>query len=266
MPPPCPLNRRPWWPLLLLTVGRLAAAQAARDPRVAQPERPTVATHAFTVPPGYLEVELGGEWDRYRSREQGQQYPIFVKVGLSPTVQLGVLLPVLRPPGSASGLGDATLFGKVHLTEAGTHPVLADFALVAGVKLASGSGSRSSGTTDASILLVSSRQLGAVGLDLNAGYVRRSGNGTSAPKNATVFTAAVAGALYQQAGWTVELYAYPRTQGPSGATTVAALLGGPTLRLNPATVFDVGRIVRLAGDQPSAWYVGLTRNLGSLRR
>ena len=35
-----------------------AVAQAA-DPHAAQPERPSVATHAHTVAPGWAEVELG---------------------------------------------------------------------------------------------------------------------------------------------------------------------------------------------------------------
>src|SRR5207248_820985 len=37
----------------------------ARDPHEVQPERPTVATHAGTVAPGWIELEWGSEWDRY---------------------------------------------------------------------------------------------------------------------------------------------------------------------------------------------------------
>jgi len=35
------------------------------DPHEAQPERPTVATHAGTVAPGWVEFEAGSEFDRY---------------------------------------------------------------------------------------------------------------------------------------------------------------------------------------------------------
>ncbi len=46
-----------------------ASAQApARDPHAVQPERPTVATHAYTVAPGWVEIEAGVELDRYRRR------------------------------------------------------------------------------------------------------------------------------------------------------------------------------------------------------
>jgi len=38
--------------------------QEATDPRAVRPERPTVATHAWTVEPRYLELETGIEWDR----------------------------------------------------------------------------------------------------------------------------------------------------------------------------------------------------------
>ena len=38
-----------------------AQTDSAANPRAVQPERPTVATHAGTVAPGYMELEEGGE-------------------------------------------------------------------------------------------------------------------------------------------------------------------------------------------------------------
>ena len=40
---------------------------AASDPRLVQPERPTIATHAGTVARGFVELEDGGEWDNVRT-------------------------------------------------------------------------------------------------------------------------------------------------------------------------------------------------------
>jgi glucose-1-phosphate thymidylyltransferase len=49
--------------LISLAAGRILSAQTAPDPRAVQPERPTVATHAGTVAPGWVELETGVEFD-----------------------------------------------------------------------------------------------------------------------------------------------------------------------------------------------------------
>jgi hypothetical protein len=47
--------------LMMFAPTRVSGQSAATDPHAAQPERPTVATHAYTVAPGYLEVEVGAQ-------------------------------------------------------------------------------------------------------------------------------------------------------------------------------------------------------------
>ena len=238
-------------------------AQTAPDPRAVQPERPTVATHAYAVAPGYAELETGWEWDHNQDATRGWSFPILLKIGLAPRLQLGVQSALLRPAGVSFGLGDAAVVGKLRITD-GT-PLLGDVALLAGLKLPIGAKPRGSGTTDGSLLFISSHQFGDVSLDVNLGYTRRSGDGTDAPKNATLATAAFGWPLSGALGFTLEGYLYPSTSGPAGAPTTAALLGGPTYRLSHICVLDFGGIVRLRGSQANALYGGVTYNLGRLR-
>ncbi len=240
------------------------AAQDAPDPRAAQPERPTLATHAYAVAPGYAELETGGEWDHTGGLPNGLVFPFLLKLGLAPRVQLGLQTAVVQPPGSTLGLGDPSAVLKLQLLEGA--PLLGDFAVLGGVKLPVVSAPRGSETTDGTVLLISSHQFGAVSLDVNLGYTRRSGDGTAAPRNATLATLAAGWPLQGGLGFTAELFTLPRTTGPAGAPTAVALLGGPTFRLTPECVLDVGGIVKLTGDQPDALYAGLTWNLGRWRR
>ena len=48
--------------LVVLALALEHVGAQARDPREVQPERPTVATHAGSVAPGFLEVEWGAEY------------------------------------------------------------------------------------------------------------------------------------------------------------------------------------------------------------
>ena len=255
--------------LLVAVLCRLAAAAAAqepaRDPHAVQPERPTVATHAYEVAPGWVEIEAGLEFDRYADRSTGGSAPVLIKLGLASRVQLDFTGSVVRPAGgSAMGVGDVAVALKWRLADGA--PVLGDFAVIPSLKLptaptASGLGT---GTTDVGLVLVSSRQLGSVEMDLNLGYTHRSGPDGLAPRDATLWTASFGGAVSGGLGWTAELYGYPATSGPAGAASIVALLGGPTLLAKPWLAFDVGVIVPLTGPQPRALYVGCVYNVGRL--
>ncbi len=257
---------RPLLALLVLLVSRPGAAQeTASDPHAVQPERPTVATHAFTVAPGWVEIEAGLEWDRYRDRTDGFTGPVVLKIGLAPRLQLDLDGVVLRPPGGGrAGLGDLAIGIKWHALRGA--PVLGDFALVATVKAptAPTAGGLGSGTTDASLVVVSSHELGPVSMDLNLGYTRRSGPGTRAPRAASLWTAAFGGPVAGALGWVAELYGYPGTAGPAGAAPIVALLGGPSLLVRPWLHLDAGIIVPVQGPQPGAVYAGGVLNVGKL--
>lgn len=240
---------------------RLLTAQIS-NPHAAQPERPTVATHAGTVAPGWLELETGLEYDRFRDASHAVGVPALLKLGFARRAQLSLALPLAAPASRGLGPADFAIGVKLRLLEhAGP---LGDFAVFPAVKLPTGSTERGrgSGTTDVSLLLISSHQLGPVAMDLNAGITRRSGDGTRAPKTATVWTASFGGPARGALGWVLEVFGYPETKGVAGSAGTAALLGGPTYRVTPALVLDAGGIVPLSGPQPKALYLGLTWNLG----
>jgi len=250
-------------------VARFAATAAAqeppRDPHAVQPERPTVATHAYTVAAGWVEIEAGGELDRYAGGAHGASTPVVVKVGMARGLQLDLDGAVVHPPaGGATGFGDLAVGLKLRLVAKA--PVLGDFSVQPVLKLptaptASGLGT---GTTDVTLLLISSRQLGPVAMDLNLGYTRRSGPGTRAPRAATLWTASFGGPAAGPVGWVAELYGLPGAAGPAGAKPVVALLAGPTLAARAWLALDAGLIVPLAGPQPRALYAGGVVNLGHL--
>ena len=225
-----------------------------------------MATHAGTVAPGWLEIEAGTELDRYDDADRGGLAPVLVKVGLAPRLQLSVQAPVVvRPPGGGTtGFGDLSIGLKWRLVESA--PVVGDFAILPGIKTPSGSADfgTGTGTTDVSLLFISSHSIGPVAMDLNLGFARRSGDGTVAPRNASVWTASFGGPARGALGWVGELYGYPATAGPAGAASIVALLAGPTLQVRPWLTLDGGLIAPISGPQPRAIYLGVVYNVGRL--
>ena len=251
---------------LLLISGRVAAAQGPEeDPHAAQPQRPTVATHAGTMAPGWLEVEAGAELDRYADRSRGGTAPVLFKLGLAPRVQFEWQVPIVRPAGvETTGLGDVLVDIKWRFAEGA--PVLGNVAILPSLKLATGStdSGTGTGTTDVGLLLISSHRLGPVAMDLNLGYTRRWGNGVETPRSASLWTASFGGPARGWLGWAAEIYGYPATSGPAGADSIVAFLAGPTAEIREWLVLDVGVIVPITGPQPHAVYAGVTYNIGRL--
>src|SRR6476620_6762849 len=101
---------------------------SAKDPHEVQPERPTVATHAGTVAPGWAEIEIGVEHDHYSGGDNTLSFPGNLKIGVFPRAQLNVIASGLHGTASnpsASGIGDVTLGLKYRLLEAAT--IVSDF-------------------------------------------------------------------------------------------------------------------------------------------
>jgi hypothetical protein len=240
----------------------LAAQPTAQDPHTAQPERPTVATHAGTVATGWIEIEAGIEIDRYADRSRGLLSSPVTKIGLARRLQLNVVTPIVRPPGPhTASIGDVSVGVKWRLVD--DAPVAGDFAVLPSVKVPSGSAESGAGTatTDVGLLLISSHTLGPVSMDINLGYTRRSGNGAGAPRAASLWTISFGGPAAGGLGWTAELYGYPATSGPAGAAAIVAVLAGPTLQVRRWLVLDAGVIVPVAGPQPRALYAGFVANV-----
>jgi hypothetical protein len=246
---------------------KVTAQGPSTDPHAVQPERPTVATHAGTVAPGWAEIEVGGELDRYSDESRGGSAPLVLKLGLAPRLQLNVQMPVVRPPGTDTiGAGDLVVGLKWRLVDDAR--VVGDFAVVPLVKAPSGSSTSGtgSGTTDVGLLIISSHALGPIAMDLNAGYTRRSGDGTIAPRNATVWTASFGGPARGPIGWVAELYGFPSTSGPAGADAIVAVLLGPTFQTRTWLALDAGVIAPITGPQPRAIYAGGVWNIGRVWR
>jgi hypothetical protein len=238
-------------------------AQEASDPHAVQPERPTVATHAGTVAPGWLEIETGVEHDRFDPSASTAFTPTVLKFGLASHAQLGVFGSVVHDP-AATGLGDVGVGVKWRLLD--DAPLLGDFAVLPAVKLPTGDANKGTGTgtTDASFLLISSHSLGAVSMDINAGYTRRSGDGAGVPKNASLWTVSFGGPAAGPLGWTAECYGYPGTGDPAGQAPIVALLAGPTFLFRKWLALDAGVIVPVSGPQPHALYAGAVYNVGRM--
>jgi hypothetical protein len=249
--------------LALLLAPAVLAGQEPRDPRSVRPERPTVATHAYPVAPGILEIESGVEVDRFDDRSHAVLAPTNVKLGLSSRAQLNVYLPLAAPGGASLGVGDVGAGVKWQLVEG--HPVLGSFAVLPALKAPSGSASagRGTGTTDVSLTLISSREIGPVSLDLNVAGTLRSGDGTAAPRHATLWTASFGIPVSGRLGWALELFGYPATSGPAGTPAYSAVLTGPAL-VGRRLAVDAGIIVPFAGRQTFGLYAGAVWNAARL--
>lgn len=240
-----------------------ANAQAS-DPRTVRPERPTVATHAYAVAPGYLEIEIGVQRDRITPDAHLTTTPMVFKFGVAPRVQISAFTAFVDHE-DGNGLGDAGVGAKVRLIDGSS--LLGDFAIFPSIKLPTGSARRGTGTgtTDASLLLISSRTIGSVSIDLNAGLTQRSGDGSNAPKTASVWTASFGGGFGDRpAGWVLECFGYPGTGGSAGAPPTVSLLAGPTLQLRNFLSLDAGVIVPVHGPQPHSLYLGGVYNVGRI--
>ncbi|MEP6617824.1 MAG: transporter [bacterium] len=246
----------------------LVAQEPENSPRAVQPERPTVATHAHTVAPGYFEVEAGVQGDRVGDGKRAYSAPIVVKVGLASHVQLNITAPGLFTQasiGQSSGLGDVNVGIKWRLLD--DHAWLGDFALLPFVKVPTGSVDKGtgSGSTDYGITAISSHEFFGVAVDLNAIYTRVgsvSGVGARDASDAALWTASFGFPLAGNLGGVAEVFGEPTIDGSDVPSTVNLLIG-PTFLVSPALNLDVGVITPLRGGAPNSIYAGFVWNLGS---
>jgi hypothetical protein len=249
----------------VLGIAAQASAQSTPpNPHDAEPERPSVATHAWTVAPGWIEIEGGVEFDRFQDHVHNETAPLTTKIGLTRRAQLEVQTPIVHANGLHAVPGDLLIGAKWRAIEHA--PIVATFALFPTLKLPTGSTSEDAGTgtTDLSLVLISSREFGDISLDVNAGMVHRFGRDDLAPHDSSMWAMAFGGPLHGPVGWAAELYGFPATSGPAGDRSVLATLLGPTMKVRGWLVVDTGVIIPIAGPQPRALYAGCAYNIGRL--
>ncbi len=243
-----------------------SGAQEASDPHAVQPERPTVATHAGTVAPGWLEIETGVEHDRFEPSVSTAFTPTVLKFGLASHAQLGVFgsasttrrrraSATLAPASNGESLDDALFLG--------------DFAVLPAMKFPTGDveeGHRHRHDRRVVAVDLESRRWARRRWTSTSGYTRRSGDGSDAYRRTRLcgrcrLAARSAGSL----GWTAECYGYPGTGAcRPAAAPIVALLAGPTFLFRKWLALDAGVIVPLAGPQPHALYAGAVYNVGRM--
>src|ERR1700682_1966195 len=84
----------------------IAQPTGAQTPRAANPERPTVATHAYAVAPGYVELEQGLSARGRRTLGEQTSWDLNLKIGLTPHLQLGLFGPAYLRTDGGAGVGD----------------------------------------------------------------------------------------------------------------------------------------------------------------
>jgi hypothetical protein len=125
-------------------------------------------------------------------------------------------------------------------------------------------GDRGTHTTAAGLLLIDSRTIGPVSLDLNVGITRHTGDGSTIPQSTSLWTASSGFPIAGPIGWQLECFGFPGTHGPAGAAPIVAILTGPTLGAWRSLALDAGVIIPVTGPQPRALYAGLVTNVGRL--
>lgn len=238
---------------------------APPDPHAAQPERPSVATHAYTVPPGFVELEAGVQRQSTGALASAFAMPVLFKVGLGSRLQLDLAPGFQRNADrgqATAGLTDTIVGIKWRVADdAG---LFGTFAIQTTATVPTGSSGLGTGTGETAInlLAISSRTIGPVSLDLNVGYTRRTGDGSTAPTNEWLWTISTGFPLVGQLGMGAEIFGAPASTGPAGKPRVVAFLTNLNYAPTPRVVVDAGVTFNISGFGDPAIFAGVTWNMG----
>ena len=246
------------WPvtrLLAFTIlPGLPLGVVAQSPHAANPERPSVATHAYAVAPGYAELEQGVRAQGLGNLRDQTSWEFNLKIGVARALQLGLFGTGYNRTGQGNGVGDVGVALKLRRDLSSTHAV----ALVPAVTLPTGDGSLGlgAGRVLGSLLAVWSFELGGLlRADLNAGPV-----GIGAGRPQALGTASFGRAL---GSWGVAAEIYGYTSGSAGAGQ-GGLLGAVTARPAEWLVVDGGGVAGLGASGRDQLFLGVTTNLGRI--
>jgi hypothetical protein len=238
--------------VVLLTAGppdRLSA----QSPRAANPERPTVATHAYTVAPGYAELEQGARAFGVDRFGEATAWEFNLKLGITDGVQFGFFGAGYLRTAGGTGLGDVGWSVKVGRELSARSAV----AVVPAVTVPTGNEGRGlgAGRILGSLVGVYSADLPAgLHFDFNAGPVAI---GAGRPQWFTSVGLARGGAV----GVAFELFDF--TAGAAGPQQ-RGLLGAALVTVAEWAVVDVGAVLGLTGESPDQLFLGVTTNVGRI--
>ena len=225
-------------------------AQSARE---ANPERPTVATHAYTVAPGYAELEQGARAFGVDRFSEATAWEFNLKIGVMRSVQLGLFGPGYMRTSAGVGVGDLGVSLKFSHAISSRTAV----ALVPAVTFPTGDKTRGLGAGRAlssAIGVVSADLPASLHFDFNAGPV---GIGAGKPQWFTSVGLARGGTI----GVATELYDF--TSGAAGARQ-RGFLAALMVTFTEWAVLDGGGVAGLTPGTPDQLFVGLTTNLGRI--
>ena len=235
----------------------LVVVQASPSPRTANPERPTVATHAYAVAPGYVELEQGARAFGVSGLGEGTAWDFNLKIGVRPGVQVGFFGAGYVRTAAGGGVGDVGLSLKM------SHAVSrrAAIALVPAMTVPSGDAARGlgAGRTLGSLVGVFSADLPqgvGVHFDANAGPV---GIGAGRPQWFTSLGLAHGGV--GAVGVAFELFDF--TAGGAGPRQ-RGLLAALMVTVMDWVVVDGGAVRGLVDGTPDQVFLGVTTNMGRI--
>ncbi len=237
---------------LLPVLAAVAAAQGAPDPTAARPERPTVATHAFAVARGFVEVEAG----LVHHREPGattRALLVATKIGVAPRLQLTISTPVTRDAGGV--LAADPIFAGLKWQLSAPRAAYRGLALLPGITLPNGP--RGDRRAAVSLMGIVSAPLGAITMDLNAAATDFQATDGRLPY---LWAASFGGTLTGKLGWGAE-FSGSATATRTGATRALGYLG---YAARPRLVFDLGLSTSVTGRSATELFTGVTWNAGRL--
>ena len=230
------------------------ARARAQSPREANPERPTFATHAYAVAPGYAELEQGLAARGIGSLREQTSWDVNLKVGVERHVQASLFGPLYQRTERGRGVGDLGLAVKLRADlSAG-----AAAAVVASVTAPTGSAARGLGAGRAlgGLVGVLSVDLPVqFHVDVNAGP---QGIGAGDPQ---WFTSLSGSRWFGSWGLTAEAFRF--SSGGAGPQ-LACVLAAVTLRPAKWVVVDAGGVARATPGTPRQLFIGVTSNVGRL--
>lgn len=212
-----------------------------------------MATHAYTVAPGYAELEQGARAFGVEGVREATAWDFNLKIGVRRGVQLGVFGPAYLRTSAGVGVGDLGVAIKFARAVSSRTAI----AVVPAVSFPTGDARRGLGAGRAlasAIGVVSGDLPEAFHFDLNAGPV---GIGAGTPQWLTSVGLSRGGRV----GAVTELFDFTKSgAGPRQRGFLAAAV----VQLAEWAVLDAGGALGLSRETPDQLFIGLTTNLGRI--